>query len=76
MKNLHTQYKPERQKTKSGTGADETYISMWPYLEALRFLEEFVAPKKNIKYAGNTHVQYNVSNCYKCQHRMKDFADN
>ena len=59
MKNLRTQYTRERQKTKktkSGTGADETYISKWPYLEALRFLDEFVAPKKSTSNLQVIHM--------------------
>ena len=51
IKNLRTQYTRERQKKnkeKSGQGADDVYVSKWPYLERLRFLDEFVAPKKSI----------------------------
>ena len=47
-KNLRTQYSRERQKTKkrkTGEGADEVYMSKWPYFECLRFLADFVASK-------------------------------
>ena len=49
IKNLRTQYKRERQKTrktKTGTGTDDVYVSKWQYLDRLRFLEDHLTVKQ------------------------------
>ena len=51
IKNLRTQFMRERTKTrksKSGEGAETVYITKWPHFQRLRFLEEFIIPKKSI----------------------------
>uniref|UniRef100_A0A1X7TSI4 MADF domain-containing protein n=1 Tax=Amphimedon queenslandica TaxID=400682 RepID=A0A1X7TSI4_AMPQE len=51
IKNVRTQYTCERQKItrrKSGESADHVYVSKWIYYELLKFLNDFVVPKKSI----------------------------
>ena len=50
-KSIRAQYTREKQKSskvKTGTGTDEVYVSKWPHLEQLKFLDDFIIAKKCI----------------------------
>lgn len=49
LKNIRTQYVRERQKAtkrKTGEGIDDVYVCKWPHYEYLKFLDDFVTPKR------------------------------
>eukprot|EP00731_Ephydatia_muelleri_P033192 Em0026g12a len=51
IKSIRAQYTREKQKSskvKTGTGTDEVYVSKWPHLEQLKFLDDFIIAKKSI----------------------------
>ena len=51
IKSVRAQYTREKQKStkmKTGTGVDEAYVSKWPHLEQLKFLDDFIVAKKSI----------------------------
>ena len=75
IKNLRTQYTRERQKKKkrkTGQGADEVYVSKWPYFERLRFVDEFVAPKKSTSNLQVIHIATSIlQEMYTCTSNMQ-----
>ena len=53
IKSIRAQYIREKKKStklKTGTGANEVYVSKWPHLEQLKFLDDFIIAKKSISY--------------------------
>ncbi|KAL5510402.1 hypothetical protein EMCRGX_G005940 [Ephydatia muelleri] len=44
----YTREKQKSSKVKTGTGTDEVYVSKWPHLEQLKFLDDFIIAKKSI----------------------------
>ena len=51
IRNMRTQYSRERQKFKkrpTGTGTDDVYKPKWPHFDQLKFLDDFITPKKTI----------------------------
>ena len=47
---MQTQYSCEKQKFKkrpTGTGTDDVYKPKWPHFDQLKFLDDFITPKKD-----------------------------